>query len=152
MATISQRSRSHSAACWAFRTLYPELKTGIRHDLESLNAQLYGDGLICKDTRDKANAKATLDEVEDNLGSDESVFEAFISVLAETSCGDTLVKKLREKRRGNLTRQTDCGAVDVAEDPAAPSRLQFVRPRKTTSEQLVSTVINLSVDRSLLCS
>ena len=127
MSTISRLSRRHSAACRAFRTLYPELKTGIRHEIVSLNARLYGDRLICKDTKDKANEDATLDEVEDNLKSDESVFEAFISVLSETSCGDTLVKKLRSFFEYHLGNR----GAPVAEDVAAPSHLQY-----TPSEQV----------------
>ena len=140
MSTISRlSSRRHSAACRAFRNLYPELKTGIRHELPSVNARLYGDGLICKETKDKANEDATLDEVEDYLKSDESVFEAFISVLSETSCGVTLVKKLRsffEHHLGN--RETP-----LAEDVAAPSLLQY-----TPSEQ-VSTILGVCVSRWL---
>lgn len=133
MATISQRSRSHSAACWAFRTSYSDLITGIRHELASLNAKLYGYRLICKDTKDKANAEATLDEVEDNLKSDESVFQAFITVLSETSCGDTLVDKLRSFFEDHLGNR----GAPVTEDVAAPSLVQYI-----PSEQ-VSTVLGL---------
>ena len=136
MSTISRlSSRRHSAACRAFRNLYPELKTGIRHELPSVNAKLYGDGLICKETKDKANEDATLDEVEDCLKSDESVFEAFISVLSETSCGVTLVKKLRSFFEHHLGNRE----APLAEDVAAPSLLQY-----TPSEQ-VSTILGVCV-------
>ena len=87
-------SRTHSAKILAYRALFSQLKSGLKFDIRSLNNHLFYVNLINRETQQKSDVDATLNEVEERLLTHEGVFDVFISVLLRMSDGPYLVNEL----------------------------------------------------------
>lgn len=114
-----ERSLEHSAKIRAYRALFGLLKTGLSFHIHRINAFLYFEKLIDRDTQRKADVEATLHAVGEHLRSNESVFHGFVAVLLEaTDVGPHLVNKLTSCYEEQLKKATADPAGAAEEDVA----------------------------------